>query len=956
MATKITREILEAYLNCKTKAHLKLEGQQGSTSDYEALLISNRQEVRQEAIEKILARNTESEVARDIPVTAAALREGRSVVLDTTLEDDLLSLTFDGLKRVEGPSKLGDFHYVPMLFHEGQKVGKEQRLMLELHGVLLSQIQGRLPAYGEVWHGRECKITRVRFNPDVRRNERLLREVKEMTGTSSPPRLILNSHCSICEFRQRCHDQAVQEDNLSLLRGLGDNEIRRLSRKGIFTITQLSCIFRLRKRGKRVKTRQRPHYFALQAAAIRDNKIYVLKPPPLPTSPVRIYLDIEGDSERSSAYLLGMVIDDGDIETRHSLWADTRDDEQAIFRQMLNIVNQYDDYTIIHYGSYETSFLKRMKKAFGRNSLVTKLLSRTLNLLAIIHTHIYFPLHSNGLKEIGQYLGCKWTDPDASGLKSISLRSSWEKHHDVALKWQLEQYNLEDCVAMKRIAELVYTISEGFNKEGRVPEVVLGECIVAGAEDVNPVATSREIPRSSFALPDLQFVNQCAYFDYQREKVFLRTNEAVRKANSMKKLREKPRKLKINKTIEVRSRKCPFCSSTSLVPHFDKTRTKLAYDLRVSESGVRRQVILCKAPVHYCQGCHDYFLPPRYRRIAKYFHSLMSWTMYQHVVHRVSFEMLEDMLKEFFNLRVRHVEIHMFKVLLARYYRTTYQQILSKLISGDILHMDETTVNFRKSKGFVWVMANMGNVVYVYRPTRDGDWLHDLLRNFKGVLITDFFSAYDSIDCEQQKCLVHLIRDLNDDLLRNPYDGDFRWLVSEFGSLLRNIIGTIDRHGLRKRHLHKHETDVDRFYRLLEGRSFASELADDYRGRLVKYRVKLFTFLRHDGVPWNNNNGEHAIKPFARYRAIADGVMSEPRLRDYLVLLTIYQTCKYRGISFLRFLLSREKDLDKFHDTGRVVVAKTSLQLFPKGLSNVPNQGRSKKAKALMDKPFYPHG
>jgi hypothetical protein len=42
MAPKITREILEAYLHCKTKAHLKLAGQQGSVSEYEALLTSVR--------------------------------------------------------------------------------------------------------------------------------------------------------------------------------------------------------------------------------------------------------------------------------------------------------------------------------------------------------------------------------------------------------------------------------------------------------------------------------------------------------------------------------------------------------------------------------------------------------------------------------------------------------------------------------------------------------------------------------------------------------------------------------------------------------------------------------------------------------------------------------------------------------------------------------------------------
>ena len=42
MATKITREVLEGYLHCKTKGHLKLVGQPGSKSDYEELLATTR--------------------------------------------------------------------------------------------------------------------------------------------------------------------------------------------------------------------------------------------------------------------------------------------------------------------------------------------------------------------------------------------------------------------------------------------------------------------------------------------------------------------------------------------------------------------------------------------------------------------------------------------------------------------------------------------------------------------------------------------------------------------------------------------------------------------------------------------------------------------------------------------------------------------------------------------------
>jgi hypothetical protein len=288
---------------------------------------------------------------------------------------------------------------------------------------------------------------------------------------------------------------------------------------------------------------------------------------------------------------------------------------------------------------------------------------------------------------------------------------------------------------------------------------------------------------------------------------------------------------------------------------------------------------------------------------------------------------------------------------MANYYQTTYSRILLNLVAGRLIHADETHVNFQKGKGYVWVLANMENVLYVYRPNREGDWLQELLVGFNGVLVSDFFSAYDSLGCEQQKCLVHLMRDMNEDLLSSPYDEDFKMLVLDFGKLLRGIIDTIDRYGLLKYHLHKHEADVDRYYRKLSDRSFTSEVAIDYRLRLVKYREKLFTFLRHDGIPWNNNNAEHAIRPFANYRKTSDGQMTETGLRDYLVLLSIYETCKYRGISFLRFLLSQERDIDGFHDPGRIKHSRPSLQVYPEGFHNL-----LRKEQVRMDRSIFPNG
>lgn len=38
----------------------------------------------------------------------------------------------------------------------------------------------------------------------------------------------------------------------------------------------------------------------------------------------------------------------------------------------------------------------------------------------------------------------------------------------------------------------------------------------------------------------------------------------------------------------------------------------------------------------------------------------------------------------------------------------------------------------------------------------------------------------------------------------------------------------------------------------------------------------------------------------------------ESRMAEYLKIMSIYQTCKYRGVSFLKFMLSREKDIDGY--------------------------------------------
>ena len=203
MSSKITRDVVESFLHCKLKGHLVLTGQQGIKSDYEIMIAEKRADGRLDAIDKILTDHPGEEIPRNIPLTTSILKQGASFILDPTLEDDFVCLDFDALKKVDGPSKLGTFHYAPVLFSQGSTVGTVQRSLLELYGLLLSRLQGQMPVNGFIWHGNTCKAVKVRLNADLRNTERLLRDLKDICSSAAVPPLILKREAGHPRFGHR---------------------------------------------------------------------------------------------------------------------------------------------------------------------------------------------------------------------------------------------------------------------------------------------------------------------------------------------------------------------------------------------------------------------------------------------------------------------------------------------------------------------------------------------------------------------------------------------------------------------------------------------------------------------------------------------------------------------------------------------------------------------------------
>ncbi|HEX2522675.1 MAG TPA: TM0106 family RecB-like putative nuclease, partial [Terriglobia bacterium] len=644
-----------------------------------------------------LARNKKGDVVRGCAITVEILKRGVPLLLDVSVEDETFSVCFDALQKEAGPSLLGNFHYIPMLFHEAERPSRLQKDLLELYGLIIGDLQGKYPGSAVLVHGQGCNLRRFRLKPNSENARQTMQRIREIQIKKMFPALMLNSHCQICEFRQRCHAEATAKDDLSLLGRIGEKEIKKYNNRGIFTVTQLSCTFRARKRSKQSRQKSPPHDPALQALAIREKKIYMIGAPELPSCPTRVYFDIEGEAERRSAYLIGMIIDRNGTKEHHSLWSDSQAEEFRLFQQFLDVLAHLDEYCLYAYGSYEAASVRRMIRESGRLDLAEKILIPYVNVLSIIYSHVYFPTHSNSLKHIARYLGFTWTEADASGIQSLVWRKKWEVSGSAGLKEKLVTYNMEDCAALQKVTEFLYTISSEQASLGQPRSWTHEGHQLSRVEEIEPQWNRREWCKPEFLVPDFEFVNQRAYFDYQRDRVFIRTSKSLKKSIVPKRRKKGNKRPTANHSVELSAEECPFCGGTDVNRSRDGRLARWVFDLRFRRSGIRRCVTRFTTAWHWCARCEERFLPRQYLRLDEHSHSLKSWAMYEHVAHRTSYANIAETIKDCFGFSVSAGDVRTFKLLLSRYYDETYKELLRRIVAGKILHADETEVHVSRT-------------------------------------------------------------------------------------------------------------------------------------------------------------------------------------------------------------------------------------------------------------------
>src|ERR1035441_4655182 len=252
---------------------------------------------------------------------------------------------------------------------------------------------GRAVSLGKIIHGDDHATLNVKTSSLTGEVRKRLAKLAALLSSPAPPDLVLNRHCAECKFHARYRQKAVEQDDLSLLAGMSAKERQKLRSKGIFTVTQLSYTFRPRRRPKRTRDKREKYHHSLKALAIREKKIHIVGSPELKIEGTPVYLDVEGLPDRDFYYLIGLRIGDGESAVPHSLWADTFADEGKIWREFLGILEAVEKPVLIHYGSYETSFLKRMCERFGepRDGSVARAIQVGVDLLSVTFAQVFFP-------------------------------------------------------------------------------------------------------------------------------------------------------------------------------------------------------------------------------------------------------------------------------------------------------------------------------------------------------------------------------------------------------------------------------------------------------------------------------------------------------------------------------------------------------------------------------------
>jgi transposase len=350
---------------------------------------------------------------------------------------------------------------------------------------------------------------------------------------------------------------------------------------------------------------------------------------------------------------------------------------------------------------------------------------------------------------------------------------------------------------------------------------------------------------------------------------------------------------KIDAQVEHRLPACPCCGGE--LQRCKRARTRIIEDIPAEITPV-----VTEHTIHrdYCPSCKKHVEPvvPDAMPNATLGHHVVALSSWFHYGLGVTISQVRDILASHLHTTITAGGLLDGWHRLAETLFPWYEQIGRDARAGAVLHADETGWRVDGQTHWLWCFCNPDTCYYMIDESRGSPALQKFfIEAFKGVLVTDFWAAYDAVCAgDNQKCLPHLLRELIKVDERN--DGP-QWKA--FSKQLKRLV----RDGIRLRKRPDFSTEryasrirlINRRLCALADAAYHDADAARLGQRISKYRDQLFTFLDTPGVPPDNNHGERQIRPAVIIRKNSLCNRSERGAATQGVLMSIYRTLKLRG-------------------------------------------------------------
>jgi len=221
--------------------------------------------------------------------------------------------------------------------------------------------------------------------------------------------------------------------------------------------------------------------------------------------------------------------------------------------------------------------------------------------------------------------------------------------------------------------------------------------------------------------------------------------------------------------------------------------------------------------------------------------------------------------------------------------------IHAAVVASPVVHSDETSWREDGENCYSWLLATE-TARYFAAGRRTNAMIDSILgETFAGVLVVDFYAAYDHFPGEKQRCWAHLLRDAKDLLAQYPADRALGRWVQNLRRLFRVARDSPARtRAARLAACARLERATQRLCAPFVGGAAPQRVLCE---RILKHLSELYTCVRLPDVPPTNNEAERGFRPLVTARKISGGTRSAQGTRDAMARATLFRTWHARGLN-----------------------------------------------------------